>query len=89
MPVFNSRTAFELVRGVKAFLNLEAGITRGEVPQGGTDTSTQAAALDKELARVRGRLEEREREIAGLRERLAVPRAGGIDPGNVVWEAPT
>jgi hypothetical protein len=85
MPVFNSRTAFELVRGVKAFLNLEAGITRGEVPQGGTDTSTQAAALDKELVRVRGRLEEREREIAGLRERLAVPRAGGIDPGNVVW----
>ena len=85
MPVFHSRTAFELVRGIKAFLNLEAGLTRGEIPQGGPDASAQTAAQDTELAKVRGRLEEREREIAGLRERLAVPRAGGIDPGKVVW----
>jgi hypothetical protein len=85
MPVFNSRTALELVRGIKAFLNLEAGLTRGEIPQGGTDASAQTAAPEPELTKVRERLEEREREIAGLRERLAVPRAGGIDPGNVVW----
>jgi hypothetical protein len=33
------------------------------------------------------RLEEKEREIAGLNQRLAapVPRAGGVNPENVVW----
>src|SRR5215210_1312210 len=85
MPVFNSRTVFELARGIKAFLNLEVGFTRGALPQRGPDVSAQPATRDAELARVRERLKEREREIAGLRERLAVPRAGGIDPGNVVW----
>ena len=32
MPVFKSLTAIELVRGMKVFLNLEAGLTRGEIP---------------------------------------------------------
>ncbi|MGH3087183.1 MAG: sulfotransferase [Rubrobacteraceae bacterium] len=33
MPVFRNRTAFELTRSIKAFLNIEAGVTRGEVPK--------------------------------------------------------
>lgn len=33
MPVFRNRTAFEITKGIKAFLNLEAGLTRGEVPR--------------------------------------------------------
>ena len=32
MPVFRFRTVFDVVRGVRAFLNLEAGVTRGAVP---------------------------------------------------------
>lgn len=32
MPVFRSRTALELVRNVRAFLNVEGGVTRGPVP---------------------------------------------------------
>jgi hypothetical protein len=34
MPVFRNHFAFEVARGLKAFLNLEAGLTRGAVPKG-------------------------------------------------------
>jgi hypothetical protein len=84
MPVFNSRTVIELARGVRAFLNLEAGLTSGEISPGDPDVSGQPAS---ELARLRMRLEEKERELAGLKQRLATPppRAGGVRPENVVW----
>jgi hypothetical protein len=84
MAVFNSRTVIELAQGIRAFLKVEAGFTRGEIPPGDPDVSRQSAS---ELARVRMRLEEKEREIAGLKQRLAAPapRAGGVDPENVVW----
>jgi hypothetical protein len=87
MPVFNSRTVIELARGIRAFLNLEAGFTRGEIIPGDPDVSGQSASHAGELARVRMRLEEKEREIAGLNQRLAAPapRAGGVNPENVVW----
>ena len=87
MPVFNSRTVIELARGMKAFLNLEAGLTRGEIPARDPDISEQPDSHAGELARVRMRLEEKEREIAGLKQRLAAPapRAGGVNPENVVW----
>ena len=84
MPVFNSRTVIELARGIRAFLNLEAGLTRGEIPARAPGVEEPPAS---ELARVRTRLEEKEREIAGLEQRLAArsSRAGGVDPENVVW----
>jgi hypothetical protein len=82
MPVFNSRTVIELARGIRAFLNLEAGLTRGEITARTSGVEEQPAS---ELARVRMRLEEKEREIAGLKQRLAAPRTGGVNPENVVW----
>ena len=84
MPVFNSRTVIELARGIRAFLNLEAGLTRGEIPARAPGVEEPPAS---ELARVRTRLEEKEREIAGLEQRLSArsSRAGGVDPENVVW----
>jgi hypothetical protein len=84
MPVFNSRTVIEITRGIRAFLNLEAGLTRGEIPARAQGVEEPPAS---ELARVRTRLEEKEREIAGLEQRLAArsSRAGGVDPENVVW----
>ena len=87
MPVFNSRTVIELARGMRAFLNLEAGLTRGEIPARDPDAAGQPASHAAELARVRMRLEEKEREIAGLRQRLAAPapRSSGVNPENVVW----
>ena len=84
MPVFNSRTVIELARGIRAFLNLEAGLTRGEIPARAPGVEEPPAS---EFARVRTRLEEKEREIAGLEQRLAArsSRAGGVAPENVVW----
>jgi hypothetical protein len=87
MPVFDSRTVIELARGIRAFLKLEAGLTRGEIPARDQDVSEQPDSHAGELARVRMRLEEKEREIAGLKQRLAAPApmAGGVGPENVVW----
>src|SRR5688572_4408207 len=82
MPVFNSRTVIELARGMKAFLNLEAGLTRGEILARAPGVEEPPAS---ELARVRARLEEKDREIAGLKQRLAASRAGSVDPENIVW----
>lgn len=33
MPVFRNHSVLRIARGIKAFLNVEAGITRGEVPE--------------------------------------------------------
>src|SRR5918997_3631575 len=87
MPVFDSRTVIELARGIRAFVMLEAGLTRGEIPARDQDVSEQPDSDAGELARVRMRLEEKEREIAGLKQRLAAPApmAGGGSPGNIVW----
>ena len=87
MPVFDSRTVIELARGIRAFLKLEAGLTRGEIPARDQDVSEQPDSHAGELARVRMRLEEKEREIAGLKQRLAAPApmASGVRPENVVW----
>ena len=85
MPVFYSRTVIELARGIRAYLQLEAGLTRGEIRD--LDVSGQPASHAGEIARVHMRLEEKEREIAGLKQRLAAPapRSGGVNPENVVW----
>ena len=32
MPSFKNHIAFEITRGLKFFLKLDAGVTRGEVP---------------------------------------------------------
>jgi hypothetical protein len=87
MPVFNSRTVIELARGMKAFLNLEVGLTRGGIPARASGVEEPPASHAGELARVRMRLEEKEREMAGLKQRLAVPapRVGRVNPENVVW----
>ncbi len=33
MPIYKNRTVFEVARGLKAFFKLEAGLTRGQVPE--------------------------------------------------------
>lgn len=86
MPIFKNRTAFEVYRDIKVFLNLEAGVTRGQVPDSRPQppaaktiqppvpakTDTQAdVELRKELERVRQRLEAREGELTRLRGQLA------------------
>ena len=56
MPVFDSQTAFEIARGVKAFLNLEAGLTRNGTSgrQLSGEKDEEISRLKAELARLRG-----------------------------------
>jgi len=94
MPVFNSRTAFEIARGIRAYLNVEAGLTRGEIPA--PAKAPQASEADGrngppdpragELEQTRKRLLQREQEVARLKAKLASSDSGGgIGPENIVW----
>jgi hypothetical protein len=79
LPVFRSSTMFELARNVRAFLNLEGGVTRGK-PQG----------AEQRIAEQRRALESKDREIARLRVEVLQNGAGaqsnrGISPENIVW----
>lgn len=93
MPVFKQRLILEVAQGVKAFLNLEAGIVRDKVPGSGTravpDTSKRIATLTQELDQARQLLASKDREIAPLRARLDASGTDdqifGIAPENIVW----
>ena len=90
MPVFNSRTVFEVARGIKAFLNIEAGLTRGEIPGRAKAPPAPKAAAGppnpqaKELEQTRQRLAQREQEVERLKAKLASTESG-IGPENIVW----
>ena len=101
MPVFNSRTAFEVARGIKAFLNIQAGLTRGAVPELADGPSAAKTVgppeggpnpQARQLQQTRRRLEQKEVEVSRLQARLAASGsnghagdAGGVQPENVVW----
>jgi hypothetical protein len=70
VPAFEQHLAI-MVRSIRAFLNLEAGITRG---------GSAFMPLRVELNR---QLEEARRELAELRAWPA--RSGGANPENIVW----
>jgi hypothetical protein len=84
VPVFEQRLAV-MIRDLRAFLNLQAGVTRSEtvmpwLPQGDRDEGLKAA---------REELAHKERENRELRARLVrratAVEAGGPKPENVVW----
>jgi hypothetical protein len=82
MPAFEQRLVV-LVRGIRAFLNLQAGVTRaGEVSE-----PLQAWGHRDEQAR--RELERKDQELAELRARLArsgiETGAGGANPEKIVW----
>jgi hypothetical protein len=78
VPVFKNRSAFEIARGVRAFLNIEAGITRGEVPPPGSRPVAPRASGRPRRDDARGR--EREWGLWPLKARTR-----GINPNNLVW----
>lgn len=72
MPTFRHRTVVEVSRGVKAFLSLVVGVTRGEVPEVGPPKAAPRGFA-------RSRPEEQDgRAISGR-------KLGDINPENVVW----
>ena len=92
MAIFKNRTVFEVYQNVKVFLSLNAGVTRGEIPELESSppvpAPTVAAPSGQELARVRRQLEIKEQENVRLRGRLARENAAetpGVAPENTVW----
>jgi hypothetical protein len=97
MPLYRSRTVFEMVRGVKAFLNLEAGLTRGVVSDFGRDSGDDSQA--EKLKEVQRRLREKTRNLKEVRKQaaskdreLARLKKGAISssdyhlgPDNLIW----
>lgn len=99
MPILKNHTVVSIARNVKAFLKLEAGITRSGVPeevrQGQGDSARLRKQLDKsqqQVARLRERLdrsrlqfEHRDRELMELRDNLPGLESGGLAAENVIW----
>ncbi len=88
MAALKQRFAFEIARGLKAFLNLDAGLTRGEAPDPEWRLREQREKLeqawkkarnqDQQLQRMRERVAELERERAA--------QAPGLPGGeNIIW----
>lgn len=84
MPVFKHQSIFNIARSLKAFLRLEAGLTRGQVP----DPERQLAQALKHTAkqgqrmkRLEQQLEKQKREAAALRARSteSAPRTRNPD----------
>jgi len=97
MPLLRQRVVLA-IRNVRAFLNLEAGVVRGEVPEprSGTPGASGAAAAkpsgagqDPRIEQLRRELGEKNRENARLRSRLVAGSfglpGGGVKPENVIW----
>src|SRR5918992_2424139 len=95
MPVLEQRLVLEVVRNVKVFLNLQAGVVRGDVPNPKRSAEittpvagTRGAIQRQGVAQLKQELEEKDRENAKLRTQLL---AGGDDtpvgvkPENMIW----
>lgn len=67
MPVFREHVVLELARRAKAFLRLDVGLVRGEVP----DPEQQLKAQARRLGEVQSRAERQARQIERLHERLS------------------
>ncbi|MBA3424747.1 MAG: sulfotransferase [Rubrobacteraceae bacterium] len=89
MPVYKTRTAFEVARRIKVFLNLEAGAVRNGTPVPGDIGASGDPGREQELERA---LEDKEREVARLSAKLVAAgndapggRRGNVKPENVIW----
>ena len=83
MPVIEQRLSI-IGRGIRAFLNLQAGLTRdGVMPE------LLRTDHERSLKEARRELESKNQELAELRTRLirssTVTEAEGLKPENVVW----
>lgn len=60
MPIFRSHAALEIVRGIRAFLYLNAGLTRGEPPD-----------FEKKFMQAQNRVKQHRRQLKRMREQLS------------------
>lgn len=67
MPTLKQHIVFEVARGLRAFLSLDAGLVRGEAPA----LERNGKELRRELERLRKQSENKDRRIEQLRGRLS------------------
>ncbi|MBA3389008.1 MAG: sulfotransferase domain-containing protein [Rubrobacter sp.] len=67
MPVFRNFMDFQVLRGIRAFLDVEAGLVRGMVPERDTGRKGGREASEREISRLRKELAETNEELAGLK----------------------
>lgn len=78
MPTYRNHTVLEIARGIKVFLDLVVGVTRGQVPTpGGPDEVGRGTGVQSRRAR---RPEGRAPSGGRAGEKL-----GDINPANIVW----
>jgi hypothetical protein len=82
VPVFRNRLAFEVGRGIRAFLNVEAGVTR----DGGAAEAKRRVNAPKVPSAVGQNGVQKPKQIEKtVRQSSTSPGAGGITPENIVW----
>ncbi len=91
MPLFEQQVSV-MVRSLRAFLRLQAGVTRSEALPPWPAPADQNRGLEEARRELTGKnreLEETRRQLAELRSRLTDGGAGteavGVSPENVVW----
>lgn len=94
MPVYRNQTVLEIARGVKAFLTLAIGLTRGGVPDP-DDVQSRLQAQTRKLAAAHRRIERQNQRIRQLQGSTPAGAAadgagfrvgtGRINPENIVW----
>lgn len=67
MPAYRSQQIFEIIRGVKAFLRLDVGVTRGDVSY----SEEQSKSSQGKLRQAHSRVEKQSQEVAQLRELIS------------------
>lgn len=80
MPILRNRTILNVARGIKAFLNVEAGVTRGEAPE-----NDQVQYVREQLRRTQEQLEKRNLQLARLRANPDVKGGGTVEVENIIW----
>jgi len=68
VPVFRNFMDFQVLRGIRAFLDVEAGLVRGVLPERGVGREGECEASEREISRLRKELAGTNAELAGLKD---------------------
>jgi hypothetical protein len=90
VPVFRNISALEVAKGVKAFLSLEVGLTRGRLPKLGDSEQLQVQTqkleqAQRQLEQNQQRLEKKDRRITQLEKQSETTKSGDTNPENIIW----
>jgi 2-polyprenyl-3-methyl-5-hydroxy-6-metoxy-1,4-benzoquinol methylase len=69
VPVYRSRTVLEVARNLRAFLDLNAGLIRGEVPQDLEQVSRRLRQAHGHVEQLKEQLADKDRQLEQARER--------------------